>query len=1216
MSLMIGGATRRRWIGQVRRQYIRVLSGSLISLVILGWGVSVSAQIAYTVFPAKPTDGAQSQPTSHGAELRVTLTVRDSTVEYVVNEIARQGHLRPFYGYRYPSLAKRIAVQFKEASVTDAFSTALKGTGLVAKLTSDGETVVIGNQGGVASASARSFTGIVAGRVTDSASGQGLAGASVKIAGTALSSVTSDSGHFTLKNVPSGNQVLTVKLFGYRPAERMVTVVDSQRTMVHVVLVSVPTVLSGVVTTATGQQRKIEVGNDITTLNVDSIRQVAPITSVTDLLETRVSGMTVLHSSGQPGDPSRLRLRGSGSVQLNNDPIVIVDGVRVYARQSDPRNMNQSATAYGGNTQTDKPTIQSQTGGYTAPSPLDQIDPASIETIEVLKGPSATATYGSDAAAGVIVITTKHGRAGPTQWNLALADGVNWLPGNWPTTAFRFGHDTAGVSNINGLCAWYVTSCVVDSIVPFQALNDPRYTVLSHGSNQQANLTVSGGVPAVTYSVTGSAQGNLGMLHLPALVQRQYDSAYASRYGPIPGYLVRPDNYTNVGLSGALTALPYSSMRVVLQSSLFSSSQQQSSLNNALTQLEGEYINPTVLRAGLIQDEMERATAHGLTSTYALSVHWQLTSWLPVDATGGLNTVQNTDNTSIPFGISKNGLGILIISTDTTGYYGVGNGTSAMKTLNVGTQVPLSRLVTLALGGNLVDQSTTNGSVFTNELSPGVSVPTQFKDANGQYEPFTYSTANQATYGWYVEPRLNVQSRFFVTPGFRLDGGSGSSSTTGSGLSGLSAFPKLDLSYVAVDRGGNRPLWGIVSLLRPRFSFGLAGIQPQPQDKLRLFNLGLANYNPTINGAPQTGFGSAGECQPTLTLDGLATVPAVCLNLLGNTQLRPERVRELEGGVDATLWRGRLSLTYTQYNKTTQDAILPIPLPSSVDGGGTIQKNVGTIRNTGTEVTWNATLLERRALSWNVGGNLSNDNSLVVRLNRGQAPLCFEGDNAPCQGTRIIAGYPLFGLWARPIAAFADANHDGIIEVNEIRLADSSVYVGQPSPKYQLNLNTGITLFNGRLSATATFAYQNALTQDNVGACNSASFINLPNNPATSLSAEAAIVASTCGKIFHGDEDLSLGRSTDIGLIQTVNTFRFNELSINYVVPKAVSSWFRVPHMTLALQGSNLALHSNYNGKDPDVNAFSTVSAGDETADLGQIPEPRTWWLRMTMGNN
>ena len=98
--------------------------------------------------------------------------------------------------------------------------------------------------------------------------------------------------------------------------------------------------LDELVTTATGEQRRRDIGNAITTIHADSVLQTAPIRNLTDLLENRVPGLTVQHTSGAPGDPARLRLRGLGSVLRSNDPVVIVDGVRVYAAQSEARSGN------------------------------------------------------------------------------------------------------------------------------------------------------------------------------------------------------------------------------------------------------------------------------------------------------------------------------------------------------------------------------------------------------------------------------------------------------------------------------------------------------------------------------------------------------------------------------------------------------------------------------------------------------------------------------------------------------------------------------------------------------------------------------------------------------------------------------------------------------------------------------------------------------------
>ena len=1148
------------------------------------------------------------------------MSIADSTIGYVLHAVMQQTHIQILYNESNPVLAQHVTVRFKDERVMDALKTILRGTELIPSIAQDGETIVIGVPPKSAPSNKdRNANGTISGRVTDSATNRGLVGATVRVDGTTLSVTTSDEGRFMLHDVPDGDQVLTVRLFGYKPARQLITMVDSQPGTVHVTMVSVPTVLSGVVTTATGQQRKIEVGNDITTLDVDSVMRVAPIQTVTDLLESRVPGLTVLHSSGTPGDPSRLRLRGAGSAQLNNDPIVVVDGIRVYASQSDARN----ATLAPGRGNNHNP------GSYTAPSPLDQIDPSSIATIEVLKGPSATAIYGSDAASGVIVITTKHGRSGPTHWNLALMTGVTSLPGQWPDNYYRFGYNG---NNAGPLCNWDDLSCRLDSVVAFQALNEPQYTVFSRGSSQQASLTASGGVSTLTYSLTGTTANDVGYLKLPGSEVQRYDSLY----GMIPHSLVRPDRYSTWGVDGSLTAEPSTTLRVTLQSSLFSGTQQRSALDAAITQLSGEYVSSSA-RVGpfvplgegdvslvpLLSREYERVTNNALTSNNAISMHWQPRTWLPLEATAGINTEQRNDVSYVPFGVIDGVYGGNTCSSDcdTTGSYGVGRGTSRVQTVNLGTAIPLfNQKATLAVGGNFYSVSTADFNVYTDQLAPGVTAPTSFlarcQDGTlGCNSPTSQSTSAQSTYGYYLEPRLNFASRFFVAPGFRFDGGSGGSRAPGSGLSGLSVFPKMDLSYVAVDRQGDRPLWGWLTQLRPRLAFGVGGTQPGPADKLQLFNVG--SYNLQALGQGQGALTGSGQCFPGGTLDGVTPVTAVCLDALGNTRLRPERSREVEGGFDATLWRGRLSLTYTQYNKTRHDAIINIPVAPSVysaGGGGEyggvspldIQKNIGVIRNTGTEVQLNATILESRTLGWTVGGSFSNNTNLVMRLNQGQSPIVVSGGATE---TRVEAGYPLFGVFARPIVGYADANQDGVIERTEIRYGDSTVYVGQPDPKSQLTLTSDVTLMGGRLSVHTAFAYANGLTQFNNGACGSGAFQLLPNTPSTSLATQAAVVAASCNQ--NGGAVNSV--TSPIGLVQVVNTFRFNTLSINYEVPASLSQLVRVPRMSVAIQGNNLGLHTNYRGVDPNVNAFST--GGNETQDTGQIPTPRTWLVNFKLGN-
>ena len=375
--------------------------------------------------------------------------------------------------------------------------------------------------------------------------------------------------------------------------------------------------------------------------------------------------------------------------------------------------------------------------------------------------------------------------------------------------------------------------------------------------------------------------------------------------------------------------------------------------------------------------------------------------------------------------------------------------------------------------------------------------------------------------GYYLEPRLNFNSRFFVAPGFRLDGGSGGNhasysagggATTGAatGLIALSAFPKIDFSWVAVDRQQGRPLFGALTLLRPRLAFGFAGTQPDPASRLRLFNVGLAGYS--LESRQHRPVDASDLCSHPLPgreqdihVRSLPQYPR-------EHTVAARSARAKSKGVDATLWQNRLTLTYTLYNKTRHDAILTIPIAPSVDisgaGSTSIAKNIGIVKNTGTELTADALVFQSRALGWHVGVNLSRDHNVLVRLNPGQAPFCTSGDLLTFGSGCLVPGFPLFGEWVRPIRLFVDANHDGLIESQEIRLADSAIYAGEPNPNYELNLNTDFTLLNGRLSFHATFAYQDGMTQDNSAALNSGLFSQL--TPKSPLVFQAAVNAGIC----------------------------------------------------------------------------------------------------------
>jgi TonB-linked SusC/RagA family outer membrane protein len=1080
-------------------------------------------------------ESVSSSPLSRTA----TLTLNDVPLREALRVLGTNAAVKLTFGSDVSSIAKSVTLQVKQKKVEEVLNLILTGTGVQYRVTETQQILLFRTQSG---AQGRAVSEKITGRVTDSTTGKGISGVTVTIQEQKkFSAITNDRGEFVLTDVPEGEWILTFKLLGYSSVTRTVRVTSGQSPQIHVALQATPTTLSGVVTTATGQQRKLEIGNAITTINVDSIMQVAPISSLTDILETRVPGLMIQNTSGTPGDPSRTRLRGAASINGNNDPIVIVDGVRMYAAQSDARNANAAPSAEG---------------TYAAPSPLDQIDPNIIETINVFKGPSASAMYGSDAANGVIVITTKRGRGGPARWNAAANYGVSYLPGRYPMGLYRFG-TFAGANLSIPSCNIYTLNCQLDSIVSFQGLNERRYTVLGTGNLSGVTTTVSGGTQNLLYSMTGSASSELGLFKLSEAMLERYRE---TRGTEPPGWMRRPDRYNTWGARVGLTSQVNAVFNASVSSDLFKSEQRRSSLGlNSLPRLMSTYLRPLNPSNFFSEYDQfyERVTSGSLSSRNTLQVNWQAFPWLPITMMGGINTITRRDEALMPRGMK-------LSTNDSIGHFGTGQATTLMRTFDVHTNVrTLRNQLTMAVGMNYVNESITDLQAELEGLPPGIDVPTIGMTAR-------QSTRGRTTFGWFAEPRLNINSRFFVMPGFRLDN---------NGLAGSSArlmgLPKMNFSWITSDEPFF-PWKNTVSLLRLRFGGGTAGVQPGPADRLRLMTIDTTvNYSPLYQGG-------------------------AVLSTLGNTKLRPERSTELEGGFDIELWQGRLVGELTTYRKTRYDAIVALPLPLSVTPGSaepSVMANIGVVRNTGTELSLNAQVFERSEFSWNIGLNVSQNANVVVRLNAGQEPITLVNSLGETGAfTRILPGYPLWGRWARPILSYGDANGNNVIEKNEVVVGDSVVYLGQQDPKITTAFNTNMTFLNGRIGVYATFNYTGGTTQFNSAMNDRYSPFNLAaNDPTASFAQQAAAVAET-----------------PYGRIQTVNMLRFHSLAINYNMSPSIARMFHARRMAISLQGENLGLRTNYQGKDPNVNSQVT---GNLTIDGGALPNPRKWTLRMTLGN-
>ena len=312
-------------------------------------------------------------------------------------------------------------------------------------------------------------TGQITGTVTSVGTALPLADVLVSVRGTQLSGQTNQDGRFLILNVPAGEHQVEAQLIGYGQETRTVTVAAGGTVTADFALRTRAVELEGLVVTGTAiAAQKREVGNSISLIPAETIESL-PGLGIEDILRGRTLGVTVSGSTNQPGAGSRLMLRGVNSVYGRQEPLVYIDGVRMFSDAWESSNGSLQGA-------------ESVTG-------LAGINPADIERIEIIKGAAASTLYGTEASAGVIQVFTKRGRAGAPRWTLNLEN-----------TLVRPGHvgpeeDPTGlqVNRCNVRGPFWPDSIPLDPTCPSNG------SWLRNGWGRAVDVNVRGGSEDVTY---------------------------------------------------------------------------------------------------------------------------------------------------------------------------------------------------------------------------------------------------------------------------------------------------------------------------------------------------------------------------------------------------------------------------------------------------------------------------------------------------------------------------------------------------------------------------------------------------------------------------------------------------------------------------------------------------------------------------------------------
>jgi TonB-linked SusC/RagA family outer membrane protein len=869
-------------------------------------------------------------------------------------------------------------------------------------------------------------------------------------------------------------------MLGYRVLSREVAVGSTD---LRLELTELAVALDDIVVTGTpgGTQRRA-LGHAVTSLDVGNLYELAPAQDLSQLLNARVPGVVFQPGSGSAGSGGRVRIRGSGSLTLGNEPLVYIDGVRVD---------NSSDRGFS----------------FNEVSRFNDIDPATIESIEIIKGPAAATLYGTEAANGVIQIITKRGQAGAPRITVSMETGTNAVVN--PEGRFRTGYLRDGSGQVESL-----------NLMQFES--ERGTPIFRTGQVGRYGVEVSGGNEGIRYFLNTSYENEEGVLD-PNEVQRYRaqlnldavvtETVFASASA---GYV----SSTNESAHSEILRGASMPMAVMLE-----------------TPFRGHLFGPpeAFREAYSLTEDLTRFTGN-------IEVRHTPTAWLSHRLRVGVDEVRESATSLVPR--LRDEIAIFFGAT-ALGEKSI-NGRS-----RTGTTIDYSATASSALNESIGSESSV-GIQFFRDMTITTSISGQQFPAPGVTSISSTATrttsensVENVTLGFYVQQQFDWNSRLFITGAVRAD----DNSAFGDNFD-LVAYPKVSAAWVVSEES----FWnvGAVNTLRLRGAYGQSGLQPQSFAALRTY-AAVVGPNGTAAIAPQG---------------------------VGNPDLKPERGSEVELGFEAGLLDDRLAVDFTVYDKRTRDGILSRATAPSEGFTGARFVNVGEIRNRGFELGLNIVPWVSENVLVDLNLNLSRNDNKILDLGDLEAATALVN-----QQHRV--GYPVAGFFERrvvsaeigPEGQILNAMCDGGPENNHAPVSCAGapqVYLGQPNPKWEGAIISGVTLFNSlRLSALFDFKVGHRVFNSDVAvACTILTICEENVFPERNPLAAAEMSFFAFGPF--NTPDASFGR--------------LRQVSMSYQLPSRWAGRVRASAASVNVSFRNLLTFTDFPGPDPE----NTRQAGSQ----------------------
>lgn len=971
--------------------------------------------------------------------------------------------------------------------------------------------------------------GTISGRVVDSTSQQPLANVQLQVVGTQRGALSRADGGYTIVGVPAGAVTVRATRLGYNPATAQVTVADGQTVNANFTLGASAINLQAVVVVGYGTQRREAVTGAVATLDANEAN-VGVVANANALLTARVTGVNIVSNNGEPGANAQIRVRGGTSISASNDPLYVLDGVPL---QND--NPVASGVAIGGSAALGR-------------SPLNALNPSDIASITVLKDASATAIYGSRGANGVILIETKKGAAGSSQFEydgyVAASNAANsydLLTGSEYKSFIeqQIAKGTLLPSRLNSLGG---------------ANTDWEKELLRTGITQNQNLSISGGTASTRYRATLNYFEQQGIVISNGL--RRYQGRINANNSSFGGKLQSGLNLTVSRVQNDF--LPFDNTAGfdggVFTNMVSFDPTQPVRLDNGSFYEVGpgaqSIRNPVALARQISDEAPETRTLGNFTASYGLLPN------LTIRTTLGADLASSVRQTYFPL-------------TNPVGASTSGRARQAERSLS---NLNFQSLVTWApeVGDNN-ELEVLGGYEFTRFENRGFEAEMRgfLTDAfrwnnlgagtlDGSPAPVSYIEQSRLA-SFFTRANFGFRNKYFITGVLRNDG----SSRLAEGNK-WAVFPAISGSWRLSEESFLKD--GMFSNLSVRLGWGVQGNQSvRPYGTQLLLRTNNDARYPFGNSVI-TGFAASQVANPDLTW---------------------ETSEQINLGIDYGLKGDRFTGTIEVYQKKTKDLLFDVPVaqPAVVS---TRLENVGSLKVNGLEASLDAQIFSNTSSSLTSGLVFTMERNELTDLGLDRQFIITGSVNGQGQSgkfaQRLIPGQPIGTFWG---AQFAGHNAAGEQLFNKYTVTrdpqgreltrtlsgtttspggDDEVIIGNANPAFSLGFRSNAT-WN---KFDASWLWRAEVSRD------------VFNN--------TALVYGTASNVNQSRNFLRSARDNPDALgqpaiyssrwIEDGSFLRLQNITIGYTT-RLPGTWSRDTRFFVS--GDNLLLFTPYSGYDPEV---------------------------------